>query len=56
MRIAVICILSVFNVILESTLFQYTRINGIKPDFSVMIIVAYALLRGSTFGPLQALG
>ncbi|MGI6586021.1 MAG: rod shape-determining protein MreD [Gracilibacteraceae bacterium] len=56
MRIAVICILSVFNVILESTLFQYTRINGIKPDFSIMIIVAYAILRGSSFGAFTGLG
>jgi len=55
-RIAVICILAVFNVILESTLFQYTRINGIKPDFSIMIIVAYAIMRGSAFGAFTGLG
>lgn len=56
MRIAVVCLLAVINVILESTLFQYTRISGIKPDFSIMIIVAYAIMRGSTFGAFTGLG
>ena len=56
MRIAVICTLVVVNVILESTLFQYTRIYGIKPDFSIMIIVAYAIMRGSSYGAFTGLG
>lgn len=56
MRIAIICLLAVINVIFESTLFQYTRINGIKPDFSIMILVAYAILRGSSFGAFIGLG
>ncbi len=56
MRIAVLCTLAVVNVILESTLFQYTRIYDVKPDFSIMIIVAYAILRGSTYGAFTGLG
>lgn len=56
MRIAVICALTVVNVILESTLFQYTRIYGIKPDFSIMLIVAYAIMRGSSYGAFIGLG
>ena len=56
MRIAVICTLAVVNVILESTLFQYTRIYGIKPDFSIIIIVAYAIMRGSSYGAFTGLG
>lgn len=56
MRIAVICVLAVINVILESTLFQYTRIYDIKPDFSIMIIVAYAIMRGSSYGAFTGLG
>jgi rod shape-determining protein MreD len=55
-RIAVLCTLAVINVILESTLFQYTRIYGIKPDFSIMIIVAYAIMRGSSYGAFTGLG
>lgn len=56
MRIAVICALTVVNIILESTLFQYTRIYGVKPDFSIMIIVAYAIMRGSSYGAFIGLG
>lgn len=56
MRIAVICTLAVVDIILESTLFQYTRIYGIKPDFSIMIIVAYAIMRGSSYGAFIGLG
>jgi rod shape-determining protein MreD len=55
-RIAVICVLAVVNVILESTLFQYTRINGIKPDFLIMLITAYAIMRGSSYGTFIGLG
>lgn len=56
MRIAVICTLAVINVILESTLFQYTRILGIKPDFTLIIIVAYGIMRGSPYGAFTGLG
>lgn len=56
MRIAVICTLVVFNIILESTLFQYTRIYAIKPDFSIIIIVAYAIIRGSAYGAFIGFG
>lgn len=56
MRLVVICALAVVNLILESTLFQYTRIYGIKPDFSIMIIVAYAIVRGSSYGAFIGLG
>ena len=55
-RIAVICTLAIVNVILESTLFQYIRIYGIKPDFSIMIIVSYAIMRGSSYGTFIGLG
>lgn len=55
-RIAVICALVVIDVILESTLFQYTRIFGIKPDFTLMIVVAYGIIRGSSYGAFIGLG
>lgn len=56
MRIAVISVLMFINLILESTLFQYTRIYGVKPDFSLIFVVAYAILRGSSFGAFIGLG
>ncbi len=56
MRILVISILLVINLIMEATLFQYTRIFGVKPDFAIIIIVAYAILRGSSYSTFVGLG
>ncbi len=50
MRIAVVGSLLVIIHILESTLFQYIRIGGIGPNFMIMLIVSFALLRGSKEG------
>lgn len=49
MRIIVIGILVIFNLILESTFFQYMRIGGVKPDFTIVLIVAYSILRGKNY-------
>ncbi|MGL4345890.1 MAG: rod shape-determining protein MreD [Cellulosilyticaceae bacterium] len=38
--------------ILSATVFQYLRIGGVAPNFMIMIIVAFALLRGSKEGAL----
>lgn len=50
MRIAVLGGLLVLMHTLEATLFQYLRIGGIGPNFMIMIIVSFALLRGSKEG------
>lgn len=50
MRILVIGFIILVNFILESTLFQYTRVFGIKPDFTIILITSYAIMRGSAFG------
>ena len=50
MRIAVIGSLLVIIHVLESTLFQAIRIGGIGPNFMIMLIVSFALLRGSKEG------
>lgn len=50
MRVFVVSVLVVLNLILESTLFQFTRIFGIKPDFTIVLIVAYSILRGKNYG------
>lgn len=44
-------ILLVVNV-LQSTVFDGIRIKGISPNFSIMIIVSFALLRGSKEGSM----
>lgn len=56
MRIPVIIALVLLNIIFEPTLFQYTRVYGIKPDFFMIFIVAYAILRGSSYGAFIGLG
>lgn len=38
--------------ILSTTVLQYLRIGGVAPNFMIMIIVAFALLRGSKEGGL----
>lgn len=44
-------ILLISNV-LQSTVFDMIRIRGISPNFNVMIIVSFALLRGSKEGSI----
>ncbi len=38
--------------ILQSTLCEYIRIDGISPNFWVMLVVSYSLLRGSKEGAI----
>ena len=50
MRTLIISLLILLNFILESTLFQYTRIFGVKPDFTIILITSYAIMQGSAAG------
>jgi len=50
MRILAISILLLVNMALEATLFQGFRIYGFKPDFTLMIVVSYGILRGKRDG------
>lgn len=50
MRTLIISLLILLNFILESTLFQYTRIFGVKPDFTIILVTSYAIMRGSAAG------
>lgn len=56
MRPIVLSILLVVMHVLESTLFQYIRIGGVGPNFMIMIIVSFALLRGSKEGMMIGAG
>ncbi len=42
----------IINFILQSTLFQYITIAGIKPNTAILIIVCYAILRGDVEGAI----
>ena len=50
MRVLVICITLIINLILQSTLFSYIEIIGIKPNTAILIVVSYAILRGDVEG------
>lgn len=50
MRIIVTTAMVLLNFILQTTLFQYLEIQGIFPNTALIIVVSYALLRGSKEG------
>ncbi|NLL69782.1 MAG: rod shape-determining protein MreD [Epulopiscium sp.] len=52
MRILVISLLLLSYLILQPTYIQYLRIMGVVPNLAVMIIVSFALLRGSVEGAI----
>jgi rod shape-determining protein MreD len=49
MKTIVISGLVLLNVILEATLFQFLRIEGIKPDFVIILVISYAILEGGAY-------
>lgn len=50
MRVIVIGTLLILTQILEATVFQILRIGNIAPNFMIILIVSFALLRGSKEG------
>lgn len=52
MRIISIAIILIINIILQSTYFEYIQIIGIKPNTSIIIVVSFAIMRGSTEGAI----
>ena len=52
MRILLTGILIFVNFILQTTLLPYISIGGILPNTVLIIVVSYALLRGSTEGAI----
>lgn len=52
MRAFVISVIVFVNFILQSTLFQYIEIMGVKPNTAILIIVSFAVLRGDVEGSI----
>lgn len=52
MRIFVISMILIFSNVLQSTILSAIRIRGISPNFNIIIIVSFALLRGSKEGSI----
>lgn len=55
MRILITGLFVLINFILQSTLLQTIQIRGVLPNTAVILIVSYALLRGSTEGSMVGL-
>lgn len=55
MRVSILSVLLVVMHALSATLFQRLRIGEIAPNFMIMIIVSFALLRGSKEGSILGL-
>lgn len=52
MRLFITAIFVIINFILQTTLLQALQIRGVLPNTAVILIVSYALLRGSTEGAM----
>lgn len=52
MRVFVTSIILIVNLIMQSTLLQFIKIRGVLPNTAIIIIVSYALLRGSLEGAI----
>lgn len=52
MRIFITAIFIVLNFLMQSTILHYIEIRGVIPNTTIILIVSYALLRGSTEGTI----
>ena len=55
MRYIIITITLIFNLILQSTLFEYISIIDVKPNSAIVIIISMAFMRGKTEGAVTGL-
>lgn len=55
MRYFITAIILIINLILQSTLFEYIAIIGIKPNTAIIIIVSIAFMRGEIEGAFVGL-
>ncbi|WP_425446579.1 rod shape-determining protein MreD [Dethiothermospora halolimnae] len=56
MNIILIILITIFNFILQSTVFQYISINGVIPNTTLIFITVFALLKGKKVGAPLGLG
>lgn len=52
MRLAITFLIVFVNLILQSTVFEYIQIAGIKPNIAILIVITYAMLRGDIEGAI----
>lgn len=52
LRVIITALILLLNIVLQSTVLHYIEVRGVIPNTMVIIIVSYALLRGSTEGAI----
>ena len=52
LRIGITSAILILNLVLQSTLFTYIEILGVKPNTALIIIVSYSILRGDVEGSI----
>ncbi|NDO47304.1 rod shape-determining protein MreD [Clostridium sp. MD294] len=52
MRVFITAIFIIINFLIQSTVLHYIEIRGVIPNTTIILIVSYALLRGSTEGAI----
>ena len=52
LRIGVLAVVLIINFSLQTTVFQYIEILGVKPDTALILVVSYSILRGDVEGAL----
>lgn len=55
MRWFITALILIFNLILQSTLFEYISIIGIKPNTAIIIVASIAFMRGEVEGGITGL-
>ena len=52
LRVLILSLIAITNFVLQSTLFSYIAIGGIKPNTAIILTVSYAILRGDIEGAI----
>ena len=52
MRILITAVYIIINFLIQSTILHYIEIRGVIPNTTIILVVSYALLRGSTEGAI----
>ncbi len=52
MRVFITARVSIINFLMQSTVLHYIEIRGVIPNTTIILVVSYALLRGSTEGAI----
>jgi rod shape-determining protein MreD len=56
MRYLVLALLFIFSLTLQSTMFDFIKVAGVKPDFVLLLVIYYSFTNGPLKGAIFGLG